>query len=732
MSGLTSLRQPLLVVSIATATALAQVSAAEEEMDSLVLELDDLLNTLVETASRYKEKANSAPGTLVVITRRQIEERGYRNLYDLMTDLPSVDVQTRTAVDTEHRITMRGVTGNNKFVVLQDGVRISSPTGEPIAIADNFPLYHVKQVEVVYGPASALYGADAFTGVINLISEEGTDKPEWRAEVTLGEDNFQHYSLNYRGHWGEHIKFTLGAHFHESDNQDLSDDYSTEYTLGDLTTFGGSTFKTASQRDNFEASTESHTINLRADIGDSFTLGYSRRYYEVPSNLPTTPAGTDYGPDPHWITSIDTFSGKYNFEINDWISSSLQGSYSRYEQDKDSKFTNIFVDYLDGFKYSRGEEAEITQQFDIRATDTTSVVAGYTFETFDSLPKTADLPERYDPDKSNLSQDLYYLGTNDELPIKFFEVNWNNKAVFVQSRTQWSDKFSTTVGLRYDDSSTYGDTTNPRLGLVWQPQQATSVKLLYGEAFLAPAPFFSYEHFGSFAFQDGFGVWQSFFFRVPNSDLEPEEMETLELNISHRLTDNMNLVLTLYTEEVDGIISPAPTATPQSDFIDGGNIAATESNQNLGTLEADGGDLSLMYASQWGSLGVNIWGSYSWIDGELDSQGGKVELPYTAENKLKLGATFSFGNVFVSPRVHWVDDTTGSEVGTNIGFTSDDYTVVHLYAGIRNLWDNQLTLTLRVNNLLDEKYENSAGGGFDFQAMPQETRWLQLGAKFKF
>jgi len=91
----------------------------------LDLSLEELANLPVSTASRTLESWREAQGSLHVITARQIRERGYRHIADLLRDLPSVDMQG--PYNTSSRLTVRGVTGNTKMLVLQDGVRIGAP-----------------------------------------------------------------------------------------------------------------------------------------------------------------------------------------------------------------------------------------------------------------------------------------------------------------------------------------------------------------------------------------------------------------------------------------------------------------------------------------------------------------------------------------------------------------------------------------------------------------------------
>ena len=120
--------------------AVSTTSMAQEDTDQKGLSLKSIFDLSVVTASRLEESASKAPGTIYVITDDQISLRGYRYLDEVLSDIPGFYVQNASDAVTYNRITVRGIKGNNKFVILQNGIRISAPTAEDIPIAENFPL----------------------------------------------------------------------------------------------------------------------------------------------------------------------------------------------------------------------------------------------------------------------------------------------------------------------------------------------------------------------------------------------------------------------------------------------------------------------------------------------------------------------------------------------------------------------------------------------------------------
>ncbi|MBC8554778.1 MAG: TonB-dependent receptor plug domain-containing protein [Candidatus Brocadiales bacterium] len=201
-------------LSLLILTSSAHASKESFEM-ILELPLSALMELEVTTPSSTRQKLEDAPGTIIVITKQQIEERGYVNLLDLLQDLPGVDVNQKSIEEFYNQVAIRGNVGNNKFIIMQDGMRISSPTGEHIPISDNFPLYHARQVEVAFGPVSAVYGADAFTGVINIITESAEELDGLKMSATAGSNDYYHNYLNFGKSITPLIDLKFGVHWQE-------------------------------------------------------------------------------------------------------------------------------------------------------------------------------------------------------------------------------------------------------------------------------------------------------------------------------------------------------------------------------------------------------------------------------------------------------------------------------------------------------------------------------------
>jgi outer membrane receptor for Fe3+-dicitrate len=137
------------------------VSKVKEE-DFFKLEED-----IVVTASKKEQKVSEAPAAVYVITEKQIRSRGYRTLVDALHDVPGFDFQHTYGVYPE-LVHQRGFIGeNNRTLIYIDGIPDNNMNDFIPYGGMRFPLDNVERIEIVSGPASALYGANAFNGIIN-------------------------------------------------------------------------------------------------------------------------------------------------------------------------------------------------------------------------------------------------------------------------------------------------------------------------------------------------------------------------------------------------------------------------------------------------------------------------------------------------------------------------------------------------------------------------------------
>lgn len=163
------------------------------------------LNEVVITATRSPMRLGDVLGDLTVINRADIERQAFGNLVDLLRNSGCVEITRNGGPAANASVYLRGADSRHT-VVLVDGVRVDSQsTGG--ASWQNLPLAQIERVEVLKGPASALYGSDAIGGVVQIITRKGSGKPQ--LDMGLGLGNLGQVKLD-AGVYGGDKQFDYG------------------------------------------------------------------------------------------------------------------------------------------------------------------------------------------------------------------------------------------------------------------------------------------------------------------------------------------------------------------------------------------------------------------------------------------------------------------------------------------------------------------------------------------
>ncbi|KPL17168.1 MAG: hypothetical protein AMS26_01820, partial [Bacteroides sp. SM23_62] len=397
----------------------AQVDSAR--ISFLEMSLEELLDLKVVSASRMEEKSSEAPATIHLVTDDQIRTRGYMNLEEVLEDIPEIEIQKKASVEYSNYFTLRGIDGSEKFIILMDGMRINSPTGTPLAIVYNYPVVNAKQIEIVLGPASALYGVDAFTGVINIITKKGTEAKGVEVSSSFGNFHTTNHSIQ-AGLGNEEVSFSLSGNFYYSDEPYFPDIYPEEYawynerykTNGEMLVSPWDNTVISLPVEAYETPTTSFAIHAKLNIKD-FEAGYFRNYESHGSSFSTKPEYTLYSKEASFKFMVESFYTSYNYTSpnGNWKSFTTL-SHSRDEINPSSLYINTYTAYNRGYKYAFNRSLKIEQQLTYLFSANSSLVVGISYEDITALPKTGDMPFAFDRNLSADFQNIYYLGTNIE------------------------------------------------------------------------------------------------------------------------------------------------------------------------------------------------------------------------------------------------------------------------------------------------------------------------------
>lgn len=178
----------MLAAAIACGTMVSTAAYAAEEVNP-----EFTLDAMVVTATRTPVEMFKAKANMSIITKEQLEERNYPDLYTALRDVPGVQT---TSYGQAGYFTSNGfrINGSNKVVVLIDGIRANQGS-EIFSTGTISNMKNIERIEVLKGSASALYGADAQGGVVNIITKKaGSDN----SKVYFGTGNYgkQQYGVD--------------------------------------------------------------------------------------------------------------------------------------------------------------------------------------------------------------------------------------------------------------------------------------------------------------------------------------------------------------------------------------------------------------------------------------------------------------------------------------------------------------------------------------------------------
>ena len=172
------------------------------------------LDEIVVTASKYEEKLSEAPVSIEVIDEEEIKQKNAKNTADLLRDIAGIDVNDYGGVVGSKNISIRG-SSSKQVLILIDGVKMNNHQNGVFDLGQ-VSIEQIERIEVVRGAASALYGANAVGGVVNIITKSGSQEPETITNVGYGSFGSQTYDLIHRGK-DERLGYNVSFSKRESD-----------------------------------------------------------------------------------------------------------------------------------------------------------------------------------------------------------------------------------------------------------------------------------------------------------------------------------------------------------------------------------------------------------------------------------------------------------------------------------------------------------------------------------
>jgi len=532
------------------ALSIFEVDFALAQSDDLFsLSIDDLLQVTVVSSNGIEESLIDAPAAMVILTEHDIKRRGYNNLKEIFVDLPGFDViQTGGANNTTSYQRGYRTPTTNRTLFMINGVIENNLWSQEYIMAHQYPINMIERVEVLYGPSSVRYGANAFLGVINVITKQAKNLNQNTSEIMVkaevGSWNSQGIDIFIQKKH-EEFSFDIAGVIFKSDEEDLSARWGflSNELYSDANTWGPilNNKNDGKFYGSYEDKTDDWGLFINAYYkGFKFGIinwkideGYGAQY--------AADRGQNNG---DWMRSSKQAFIEHNWKYNKNLivntniifrKNRIWGNWAEATPD-----WNIG---LEAFSYvsitnwnSSNKALEIKQDFDFTFDKSFRYLAGWRIKRSD-LTKAYDVPGYWGAYSSTIpsdepgphgngagifhSTDLFY--DFDQKPLS--EVPEDNTVKFndtggyaslIYDNAAWR----VNLGVRYDDNQIWGSSVNPRVSAVYKyNDNESAIKLVYGEAFQEPPA------------QQLYGGWSG---REANPDLEPEKAKNIELIFMHK------------------------------------------------------------------------------------------------------------------------------------------------------------------------------------------------------
>jgi len=621
---------------------------ARQADDSAVTTMDQVVVSVTQT-----ETTTSGIGgnSVTVITAREIEERKAHTVLDLLKTVPGVFVTSTGGMGTSSSVFIRGADSKNTLVML-DGIILNDPSNanRSADIAD-INLDQVERIEVVRGAMSVMYGSNATSGVINIITKKGGRVPEITASMQGGSFGTWKAGGHASGAVNK-LTYAVSGSYLTRDGFSIADKDNSRIPQGGNT----------DEEDGYENLTFSGNIGF--EINEDFSLSSTLRYVDSEVDL-------------------DDYAGGYSGDniISAWVPDPVTGAW-----------TNTLVPNPDGPTHKRSESDQLAGQIGIN-----NLFANGWFESILSYKFSRNDRQAYDNDnlpwydytgesdefswQGNMNFDHHVLSLGagyfneamESLSSGVPDIDTHTLSYWIQDQYFYGENLVLIAGARLDDHQSFGRKTTFRIAPAYDlPSTGTRLKASFGTGFRSPSLFELFSEYG-------------------NPDLEPEKSRGWDLGVEQGfLDDRLTLGVTYWEMDFENRI--------------GYDWLISRYNQLEGDTETRGVEVSAAWTPVK-DLFFNINYTYTHT---RDPEGNR--LVRRPENQVGLTASYRFLEKWhLALDARWVDERAASPFaldkdGNPVG-TLDAYTLVNL-SGSCDITD-RFQVFARVENLFDEYYEEA-------------------------
>lgn len=678
---------------------------AADDIDYFSMSPAELAQTKVAIATGTPKAIFQSASVTSIVTAEQIKSMGATELHEVLETIPGMHAGLQSSTN-DYSYSLRGIRNatNSEMLTMVNGTRINTPFRGSTMSYLELPLEAIERVEVIRGPGSALYGADAFAGVINIVTKKAKDINGSRLGVRAGDANTQ-------SGWGQHSTQLAGW--------DIGASLQYQHTDGDGDRIIHSDFQ--GTKDKAFGTNASHAPGKyqgRYETLDAH-LNMQRKHWDIDFWSFTamdsgTRAGGGNSIDPNGSTHSQQYLGDVRFSTEDWLkdlelTAHLSYLYTNFEAGFQALPNNTQVPIARDGNINNGSlnpnlprtlfPGGVNDSLG-RIENIPTIELGSIYKGWDKHLLRFGTSFRYEQivtkEAKNFGSGVVtgvptpsVIGgaMTDVTGTPYVYLPNTNRSIysaFLQDEWQFADNWQLTAGVRYDHYSDFGNTFNPRAALVWDINKQLTTKLLYGKAFRAPS------------FSEQFN--QNNPILIGNKDLKPETINTLEWALDYRPFNSLRTAVNLYYYEIKDLI--AATGAPPT-------------FRNAGNQHGYGSEFEWSWQAndQW-----SISGNYAWQRAINMQTHDRVT--YVPEHHVYVALDWKFLPKWqLQPQLNWIG---GREPAIGDTRPLGDYQTIDMTMRGKELFGH-LNVSASVRNVLDARnnYESFTSQG----AYPQNTPW---------
>lgn len=720
-----STRLKQLFGGLVLSTGVQTATHAQQNIDDLIeLSPAELAEIPVSIATGTTRPVSQSAAVMSVITAEQIATMGATDLHEILETVPGLHV-TIQPVTGDYNYTMRGIRNetNAEVLLMMNGTRFSLPYQGTHMAGMIVPVENIQRVEVIRGPGSAMYGADAFAGVINIVTKKAVDIDGVTVGARGGNDDTKSSWGQYGGQWqGWNVASSLQYSHNGLDPDRIirSDaqsqiDHSLDQINPDLAanvSLAPGPMQTQNERWNAHLNLQRKHWDLGFWVFNETDAGFRAGTAEALDNKGGV-NGSNYLADIRYSTEdtmqdlelqghlsflqADVDADIYLFPKGATLPVDGLGNINPNAEDPKLVHFSQGVRFRPGFKNTL-PTIELTGIYKGIRNNIMRVATSFRYEELNIKESRNYGPGVIISDDPNAPPLTDVTGTSAAFLNNHHRDIWS---MALQDEWMFSKGWNLTLGLRYDNYSDFGDTWNPRAALVWEVNPQLTSKLLFGQAFRAPSFLEQY--------QKNTALFNS------NNSLAPETISTTELAFDYRPSKTLRTGLNVYHYEIKDSIGA--TNDPAK------GLTAS----NLPGQDGYGSELEWdwKFLPDW-----NLRGNYAWQFARDEATHSRVSI--APEHHVYSALAWNFMPKWqIQTQVNWIGHRHDTAYPAQSPLKLDDYETVDLTLNARRLMGH-LDLTASVRNLFDAQGTEPVTGRVGSYTLPIATQTFYFEASLHF